>query len=124
LLNAKVKELKAKENNMKRMVSIDSYNKLKSHLQVLIKKHQTFRDMILTSDGENFDANSFSKLQHQLKNMSSFNVLLSGGPSMFNLYETNENFYQKSSNQFSKESDLVISDLNSKTQMQLVAFYL
>lgn len=44
------------------MVSIQAYNKLKAHLNILLKKHQAFKDMVINS-GENFLVGQLSNPQ-------------------------------------------------------------
>ena len=111
-MNAKVKDLKSKEVNTKRMVPIESYNKLKTHLHLLLKKHQSFRDMILTS-GENFDPNNFI-VQQQLKSLANFNSFV---PPL------NIEVNQKPQASLLKESDFIDSDNPNKVQLQLVFNY-
>jgi hypothetical protein len=57
-LNAKVKELKLKEQSMNQMIPMQAYNKLKAHLDAITSRHQAFRDMII--NGENFSQNSLT----------------------------------------------------------------
>lgn len=39
------------------MVPLQAYNRLKAHLNTLVKKHLAFRDMILTGGGGGLNAN-------------------------------------------------------------------
>lgn len=71
-LNAKVKELKIKEQQVKQMVPLHAYNKLKMQLNAFCTRHQAFRDMILngtpTLSGAN-QVNFFKNLQTQAQNL-------------------------------------------------------
>jgi hypothetical protein len=46
-LNLKYNELKLKEQNMKHMVPLEQYNKLKAHLSSITKRHEIFRNVLL-----------------------------------------------------------------------------
>lgn len=47
MINAKLRELQLKEQSVGQMVPVHAYNKLKAHLNLLIKKHQAFKDMLV-----------------------------------------------------------------------------
>ena len=49
-LNCKIKELKLKENEEKKMVSFEDYHKLKAHLVALNERHKAFRSRILNEN--------------------------------------------------------------------------
>lgn len=49
-LNAKMKELKLKEQSMNQMVPMQAYNKLKAHLDSITSRHQAFREVIIQGE--------------------------------------------------------------------------
>jgi hypothetical protein len=61
-MNVKIKELQLREQNIKQMVPVQAYNKLKAHLNLLVNKHQAFRDMII--NGGNFNPNQLNSLNN------------------------------------------------------------
>ncbi len=106
-MNAKVKELKLKEQNIKHMVPVQEYNKLKMHLNLLNRKHQTFRNMIVNSNGS-FDQSQLQMLQMQLQpqpvfSMTNFNPV-------GNYQSGSENTRQ--SQFFEQHNNLSVSDAN------------
>lgn len=56
----KVKELKIKEKNMKNLVPLEEYNRLKMQLKTLANKHQAFSNTILNPIGAMFNSNPSS----------------------------------------------------------------
>lgn len=56
MLNAKMKELKFKEQSINQMVPMQAYNKLKAHLDSITSKHQAFREVII--QGENYSSSN------------------------------------------------------------------
>ena len=103
-LNAKVKELKMKEQTMRQMVPIQEYNKLKMHLSVLNRKHQTFRNMIVNSSG-NFDSSQLQLLQMQLQQ-----------PLPFNLSINNDLYFEPNSNLIMSEPNLAVDNYNHSNE--------
>jgi len=69
-LNLKYNELKLKEQNMKHMVPLDQYNKLKAHLNSITKRHEIFRNVLLN------DPNSTATNAPGVASMSNPNLAL------------------------------------------------
>ena len=67
-LNGKVKELKLKEQNMKNLVPVEEYNKLKLHLKSIANRHQAFSKMIFNGDA-NFNPNNTNQLMGNFKSV-------------------------------------------------------
>ena len=61
--------MKLKEKDDKKMVPIEVYSKMKSHLVALHKRHQAFRETIL--NGGNFNGSQLQQQHSQLYNYSS-----------------------------------------------------
>lgn len=69
-INSKIRELQLREQSVGQMVPAQAYNKLKAHLNLLVKKHQAFKNMIINSG--NF-SESGQKQQNQLLNIFDIN---------------------------------------------------
>ncbi len=112
-LNAKVKELKLKEQNIKHMVPVQEYNKMKMHLTVLNRKHQTFRNMIVNSNGS-LDQSQMQLLQMQLQaqpafSMSNFNPVVGSYNQSGSDMMTNN---RQQSQLFEQHNNLLVSEAN------------
>ena len=76
IINSKIKELQLKEKNVGQTISIQAYNKLKAHLNILLKKHQAFKDMVINS-GENFLVGQLSnpQIDNKTTKNKTFNII-------------------------------------------------
>ncbi len=112
-LNAKVRELKAKEAySSKSNVPVEAYNKLKAHLRTIGKKHQMFREMILTG---NLSSND------QLTAMSKLNSVMS--MPVFNTFEANENLSGHFDVPLKKKDASSSLSKSESTKLELVSYF-
>ena len=93
-----MKELKLKEKDEKHLVPLDAYNKLKSHLTALHRRHQAFRDMIFNNNNNG----NFINTQQSNQSMSNYINYQSSVP-ILNIDE-NDDYFQVSSKNLAKET--------------------
>jgi len=83
------------------LVPLDAYNKLKSHLTALHRRHQAFRDMIFNNNNNNNNGN-FINTQQSNQSMSNYINYQSSVP-ILNIDE-NDDYFQVSSKNLAKET--------------------